>query len=303
MLIGSKNLDLNLLTAFDALFSERNVTRAARRVGLSQPAMSNALARLRRAFDDELFVRTPGGIEPTERATQIALEIREGLSHIERALNPIEGFDPGTARRAFTLVATDYTDMVILPNLIERLAEQAPGIDLRVVSAGRALSLEMLDRGEVDFGFYVVPEAPKRIVVQTLMQERFVCVARRNHPALKNGLDITTYAGLSHILFSLSGDPRGTIDTLLAERGYQRRIALTVAHFLSIPVVLQKTDYVSTVGLRVAQQFASMGDITIFELPFTFPSWTIHLFWSRRSHGDPANRWLRETVITLCREL
>jgi DNA-binding transcriptional LysR family regulator len=289
-----QGLDLNLLRLLDALLTERHLTRAAKRVGLSQPAMSHGLARLRAHLGDPLFVRARQGLEPTERAARIAGPLRDALAAIERALAG-DDFDPATARRTFSLATADYGAFVLLPRLLERIARLAPGVDLwaRTVADD---PVAQLAAGEAD-----APPSPSPrlrgggavIHSRVLYEERFVCVVREGHPRVKKRLDLDTWAALPHAFVAPGGKPGGVVDDVLAQHGKQRRVACAVPHFLLAPHVVASSDLVLTVGARVAEAFAKVLPLRIVEAPVALPGFRMSLAWHERQHHDPAQRWFR----------
>ncbi|MCP4561139.1 MAG: LysR family transcriptional regulator [Bosea sp.] len=284
-------IDLNLLTAFEALLEERNVTRAGQRIGLAQPSMSSALTRLRALFGDELFIRTAAGMQPTARALALARPIGEALAQIRATLAPDTDFDPATARRRLTVAVTDYGDLVVVPALVALLRREAPGIDLVVRPIGdAAASLAALERGDVDalIGGHL-PDSP-RIVRRTLFEEDFVCIRDK---ALAAPLSAGDYVRLPHALFSAAGGDGspGVVDALLATEGHKRRVAVTLAHVVAVPFAVAGTDLVATMARRVASRFAAIAGVALMPLPYDAPRFAIDLLHSRRATADPALRW------------
>lgn len=289
-------VDLNLLKAFDALVRERNVTRAAEGVGLTQPAMSNALSRLRHLFRDELLVRAPGGMAPTPRALALAGPIRTALDQIDQAVNFSAEFDPATTERAYTVAMNDYASLMTLPELMPVLKREAPGLDLRVISPPIDIAVEMMANDEVDMTVAVFDEHPPWMQTMVVADLDFVAVACKTNPSLKDGLDFDTYVEMGHVLISQRGDPSGFVDKLLAERGKKRRVALTIPHFMVAPFVLSNTNLVAVLGRRMAEMLTESADIGIWPLPFEFEPLQAELGWHDRFTGDPAHTWLRERV-------
>lgn len=296
-------IDLNLLTAFEALLEERNVTRAGQRIGLAQPSMSSALTRLRALFGDELFIRTAAGMQPTARALALARPISEALAQIRTTLAPDTDFDPATARRRLTVAVTDYGDLVVVPALVALLRREAPGIDLIVRPiADTAASLAALERGDVDalIGGHL-PDSP-RIVRCELFEEDFVCIRDKAHAAPLSPED---YLRLPHALFSSAGGDGspGVVDALLAMEGRKRRIAVTLAHVVAVPFTVAGTDLVATMARRVAGRFAEIAGVTLMPLPYDAPPFTIHLLHSRRAASDPALAWFLAAIERIGRSL
>lgn len=289
-------IDLNLLVALDALLLERNVTQAARRVGVTQPAMSHALARLRALLDDAILVRSKSGMLPTARARSLEEPIRRALREIEEALRTGPAFDPSTAERTFAIATSDYAELVVLPPLLERLAREAPRIDLRIHAVPENWSTSLEDGV---FDLVVVPsvhETRVGIVRQKLFDEEFVCVLRKGHPAARRGLDLKTFVELPHVLIAPRGRLGGMVDDALAARGLTRRIALTVPHFLVAPMVVASSDLVLTLAERVARTFATMVPLEIREPPIAVRGFTMYQTWHEQRRSDPAHAWLRTLV-------
>ena len=229
--------DLNLLKAFDALYAERHVTHAGQRIGLSQSAMSGALTRLRDLFKDELFVRSPAGMQPTPRADDLAGPVSVALRLVREVLQA-DTFNPAAADHTVTVAMTDYAAFVLLPPLLARLAVEAPRLDVRVRGIfGRAEALDLLDKGEANLAIGFPIEASARILVHPLFHEGFACIARRGHPAFAEGAGLETFAAASHLLVSPEGDRIGLVDLELAALGLKRRIVLSLPQFLVAPFV------------------------------------------------------------------
>ena len=289
-------LDLNLLAVLDALLTVRSVTRAADRVGLSQSATSHALARLRDHFGDALLVRSGDAMVLTERASSLVAPIRNALSALDEALRDTRGFEPKRDRRTFTVAMSDYLGVVLLPSLVERIAREAPHVDLRIASIVRDVETS-LAAGDVDLvlGMAALPDDAPGLFQQRLFDEHYVCLVRRGHPAAGRELTVEDYCALSHALIAPRGG-RGAVDRLLAARGLQRRIAVQVPHWLVAPHVVARTDLVLTVAERLAKRYAAMLPLEIVPLPLELPAMTCWQRWHERSHRDAAHGWLR-TVI------
>ena len=293
-------LDLNLLLAFDALVAERHVTRAAKRVGISQSAMSHALARLRAHLDDELFVRSPRGLLPTPRAAALEGPIHAALEALDRALAPPAVFEPRTLARTFVVAATDYAEMVLLPPLLQLLRAVAPHVILRLRPTPAAPERE-LERGAVDVVLSPPRDLTPRLVAPRLFDERFVCVVREGHPTVKRTLSLERFLALDHLLISVQGTPGGPMDDALAQRGLARRIALYVPHFLTAPMLVATSDLVLTVASRIAQSMAPMVGLRIFPTPIPLPPFAIHQIWHERHQQDPAHAWFRGLIAQVAK--
>lgn len=296
------NVNLNLLVAFQALFEERSVTRAASRAGITQPAMSNTLAQLRMLFDDSLFTRSGSGLVPTARAIALADPIGRGLKLLDSAL-VAPTFDEARSNRQFTLGASDYVEFVLLPPLLARLAQIAPHVRLRIRPWGSHSIPAELARGELDsmIGFY--NDVPVRHRHALLFSDEYVCVVRRGHPRVKKRLTLKRYLELSHVLVSTSNDAPGSVDRALAARGLRRHVGLRVSHFLSVPMVVARTDYVAALDRRVAEAFAEALELTILEPPLELPVGRVGQVWHESVDADPGHRWLREVIASVSRNL
>lgn len=297
-----KRFDLNLLNTFDALWRERNVTRAAQRLNVTQPAVSNALSRLRDTFGDELFIRTPTGVEPTERCAEIAIDVREALRHIERTLAPHDTFDQTTSERTFRIGAMDYFDHVVLPPIMERLRADAPRVDLRIAPAKISEGFDALDSGDLDFLFFGGQEPPKRISFAPMLKEQFVLIMREGHPSCCTEMSLEAYSELTHITFSMRGDSHTRVDDFLAEHGLQRRVALTSAHHTSIAETVRDTDMVALSPSRLARRYVAQGGLIAVAPPVEFPGFDVNLFWSRRLNSDPGAMWLKQVFMDVCKD-
>jgi DNA-binding transcriptional LysR family regulator len=294
-------VDLNLLKAFDALMNERAVTRAAGRIGLSQPAMSHALARLRALFADDLFVRTPTNMEPTARAREIAPLIAAAIERIEAALNLGVGFDPARSAAVFTAGMAEYAEVALVGRLARNFAKDAVNATLRLTPATGHQAIEQLDRGEIDLAVAHLPNVPTHIDSMVLLRDPFVVVARKRHPITAQKLSLEAYAAQNHLLVSPRGATAGALDRILVDFGLKRRIALLVATYLAVPAALAGSDLVATVPRRTARQIAATADIAIMPLPIDFCA-TVSMAWHRRAASDPAQAWFRALLIDAAAE-
>jgi len=253
-------IDLNLLTVFEALMAERQVTRAAERLRLTQPAVSHALGRLRLLFDDPLLKRGPGGMEPTPKALTVAPAVSAALGQIRGLLAPVEAFVPERSDRRFVLGMSDYAAFTLAPRLLPELRRAAPKATLVIRHAGRAQAFAMVERGEVELIVGNFPHPPPYLSGEALAEDALVCAARRGHPALKRGFDLAGYLAADHLNVSLRGEAGGSVDEALAALGHRRRVVATVGHFLVVPFLLATSDLIATEPRRVMQRLApSLG--------------------------------------------
>lgn len=296
--------DLNLLVVFEALVVEGSVTRAAARVGLTQPAMSHALGRLRKLFGDPLLVRTPRGMLPTPRAQELIGPIRRALGEIDRALTQPQAFEPRTARRPFSIACVDFGSLVVVPPLLARLRAEAPGADLLVRPLRGDHIERQLAEGEVDIGIGVLADFETSAVLrQKLFDERFVCVVRAGHPAVGASITLSEFVSLDHALIAPRGALGGHVDRALAEHGLRRRVVLAIPHFLAAPILVSRSDLILTVAERIARTFAEMIPLRIVEPPLDVEGFTVSQYWHERQSKDPAHAWFRGLVAEVCRAI
>lgn len=289
------SLDLNLLVVFDAIFKDRNITVAARRVGLSQPAMSSALTRLRKFFDDPLFVRTSVGMQPTPHAQLLAIPIQRACELVAGALQTDSAFDPATATCTYRLYMTDIGEAVYLPKLLGALAQRAPGVKIKVMRIPEQGEQAAMAAGDVDLAVGFFPELRAGFFQQRLYSDQFVCLLRADHPLAGSRLSIEQFASLRHAVVATAGTGHeGTIGRAVAK--HKLKVSLTLPHFMALPLLVSQTDYVVTVPRRLALVFAGYGNLKIIESPIKIPSFEVKQHWHERYHHDPASQWLRALV-------
>lgn len=298
-------VDLNLLVALDAILRERSVTRAAEEIGLSQPAMSRTLGRLRDLFQDPLLVRAGHQMVPTPRALELAEPLAACLEGIRRALVPPSAFDPRDARRTFVLCALDTTQALILPDLLERIERAgASGVELSTAPLrSEAETFAQLASGRRDFAIGRFEAAPSGIRLAPLFRDRIVCVVRRDHPRVRGRLDLERYLAEAHLAadsFTPVERPF-TVDNLLAQRGLARRVVSRVENLAMAPLVVARTDLLCTAPLRTIEPFAARLGVRILELPFEAPDFELHLAWHDRNDRDAGHAWLRSLIVDLFR--
>lgn len=291
--------DLNLLIVFDALMAERHLTRASERIGLSQPATSNALARLRKMTKDDLFIRAGGVFQPTPVAIALAKQIQPALQQIDAALTRTKTFDPVTSDRIFSIGMTDYTAFLLLPDLLRTLQVEAPHIAIQVRTGERDRLLKLLDEGNVDVICGVFPEDIPWHHSQKLFEESFVCVCRQAHPHIGSEISIRQYVKADHLLVSVGGDRTGRIDQILSQQNLSRHVAVSVPHFLVAPFILAQTDLVATLAKRVAESFAQMQTLKTLPPPIAIKGFSVFMRWHQSSQNHPDQVWLRSKIETV----
>jgi DNA-binding transcriptional LysR family regulator len=296
-----RSIDLNLLVVFDAVMRERSVTRAGRLIGLSQPAMSHALNRLRHMLGDELFVRTPDGMTPTPRAESIAEPLRNALSDMQLALEPLT-FDPRASDRSFALGLNNFAAVVIAPPLVSAACGEAPGIQLDMRPSGTLDVADCLDRGEFDLAIGSLDSPGERFGGELLLEDQFVLVMREGHPASRGELTAAILADLDYLEVSSSGEDISFLDGWLAAQGLTRRVVVR-SPYLSTRVILAQSDYVTIFSRCVADVFARNFPLAVRELPIETSAVKTYMLWHRRLDGHPAHRWLRQRVTAISRAL
>jgi DNA-binding transcriptional LysR family regulator len=296
------SIDLNLLVAFDALMAERSVTRAGQRIGLGQPGMSAALARLRATFGDELFVRIPGQpMRPTARAMALHAPVAEIMAQVSQILDGQTTFDPATARATIRIATGDPAGTLVAPRLLGLLSTEAPGIDIRLLALDKRDAFDQLDRGDVDLVFASFGDVPKRILQQRLYTDTYVCVMRREHT--RQAIDLDTYVATPHILMTLAADDHGIVDEALAQFGRRRRVAVTVPHTYLIPRLVAETGMISHLPRRIAAETLCGFDLVMLAPPVTLPELHIDMYWGAASASDPTASWIRSRLAEIGRQI
>jgi len=291
-----KDVDLNLLRVFDAVWHDKGVTPAAARLGLTQPAVSNALARLRKAFGDALFVRTAAGMDPTPFARELAEPVRQALALLESALAHGPGFDPATATRAFRFYMSDLGQIEFLPPLVERVQRDAPGVRLEAVALEVDDIASALAAGALDLAIGFLPGLGAPVRRQALFKDPYLCLMRADHEV--RSLSKKTFLNASHVLVTYRGGHR-VIEEALERAGLSRRIALRVPHFTVVPMVLERTDLILTLPARVARVYERRGNFKALPPPVPIPPADVGVHWHERFEADAGNRWLREQIVEL----
>lgn len=295
-------LDLNLLKALDALFQARQITEAGRLVGLSQPAMSHALARLRTTFGDPLFLRAAGGLVPTARCVALSGAVRHALGILQQAIASGEPFDAASCRRHFRIGMNDLVSTTILPELVRRLRGVAPYVSLEAVHLPRATAPGhiglpgLLDESRVDLALGQIGAMPPRLRVQRLAEETQVCILARDHPATRHGLDLRGFAALGHVKISSFADRKGWIDEELELRGLRRHVAVVVPHFTAAALIVARTDLIATVPHGTAMTALVAGKLAILDCPLPRRPHPLEVCWQQARDDDAGLIWLRQMI-------
>jgi len=293
-------VDLNLLVIFDALMTERHVTRAAARAAMSQPAMSNALTRLRALFKDDLLVRTAQGMEPTPRALELAESVHQILAQTERLMESAAQFDPATSQRVFTIRMSDLVGLLLLPGIMARLAATAPGVSLEVLHIAPERSVRALEEDRLDFAVSFELAHGRTIVSEALFPDHMLCAMRAGHPLARGRLTLKRFLQARHLRVAMSPTDLRFVDSKLAEMGVARQIAVNIPQWLLVPEMLRNTDFVGVVSERFGNKLAGEG-IVCKPLPFASPEFAWHLYHQQRHVHSQAHGWLKQLVLDVAR--
>ena len=288
-------LDLNLLVTLDVLLSERNVTRAAARLNLSQPSVSVQLSKLREAFNDPLLLPGPRGMLTTPRADKLREPLREALENVKRVVMANEIFDPTCAKNTWRVAAADYGELAVLLPTLRRLRLSAPGTRLAVLEGNPVRIAKRAADGEIDLSLQTMDSVPVGLRVQKLFDEHYVLVGRIGNPLLNRQPSIKQFCSMEHAVISPSGGGfHGGTDAVLEEMGLSRRVVLSVPHFLVAIAVIEETDLVAMLPSRLV---AGRPALKRVEAPIEVPGYTMAMAWHERSHRDPSHQWLREQIV------
>lgn len=288
--------DLNLLVIFDAIYKEKNLTRAGQRLSLSQPAISHALNRLRSAFDDPLFVRHGYRMEPTPLAEELKENIKKVLELTERTLEDRGSFDPYRSTRTFHIGIQDYPMLVVVPRLMAKLREAAPNIQIRTFHLTIETRKTALEDGKLDMVIGVRQDFGSSIFQQYLFRDREVCILRKDHPEIGDELGLEQYLNSEFVGLSISDVKQARIDRKLKEMGYKRKVLLTVENEVTIPQIVSKSNYVANIAELVAKEYVSWLPIKTLPLPIAMEDFELFQYWHARYQKDPGHSWLRQTI-------
>lgn len=292
-MIEPHTIDLNLLSVFQEVYRERQISSAAKRLGLSQSAVSNALARLRRSFGDELFVRTASGMQPTPLAMQMAEPIGVAMAQVALALNQRSRFEPGTSSRRFTLAMTDVGEIYFMPTLIERCRQLAPGVEISSLRAGAVNLKEEMEGGRVDLAIGPFEDVSEALYQRQLFRQPYVSMFRKGHPLGRGALTLERFVRAEHLLVDASDSPYDRINQLLARAGVGPSVRFRVPHFTAVPYIVSTSDLVVTVPQKLAERAGAPFGLEWVTPPLELPPLQTNVFWHRRYNQDPGNQWLR----------
>jgi DNA-binding transcriptional LysR family regulator len=299
------NIDIRLLRAFLVLMNERNVSHAAERLEVSQPAASHSLARLRRVFNDPLLLKSKSGMLITPRGEEIAATVSRWVSEYDALVQVTDEFDSKTSRRTFVITATEHAEHLVMPALLRDIRKRAPSVRLRVRLPEPDRSLELLESGEVDLRFAWLIKPPLSMRSAPLFQDRFVCIAARDHPEIRGSLTVAQFLRFPHA--RTYGTNRTTsnrvIDEAIQRLGRESAPPFQLQNFLSVPLALGGTDLIATVPLSFARMFAKQYPLQVVEPPIRLPRIRYAAYWHERNQKEPGHRWLRDMVSAVAKTL
>jgi DNA-binding transcriptional LysR family regulator len=302
--IEPRDIDLNLLVVFQEVMRERQISLAARRLHLTQSAVSNALARLRRTLGDALFVRTSTGMQPTPFAERLAEPVEAALASVSLALNAQEAFDPATSTRQFTLAMSDVGEVYFMPALIERCSVLAPQVGLGSVRAGAVALKDEMEAGRVDLAIGAFEGVSGAWYQRRLFRQSYVSMFRAGHPLgrAKNGPTLKQFLAARHLFVASQDSPYERINQLLEKAGVAEQVRYRVPHFTAVPYIVGATDLVVTVPQKLAERAAAPFQLAYVKPPLRLPSLQTNMFWHRRYHQDAGSQWLRQVLVDLFAE-
>jgi len=292
-----KDIDLNLLVVFNQLLIDKRVSLVAEKLGQTQPAISNALNRLRRLLGDELFLRTSKGMEPTSLSVQLAEPIAYALSAIHSTLNQQALFDPLTSTRTFTIGMTDIGEIYLLPKLMDALSDIAPHVSINTVRNAAVNLKDEMEAGHVDLAVGLLPQLKAGFFQQRLFEQKYVCLLRQGHRLDKKQMSIEEFAQAEHVVVVSAGTGHAKVDESIERKGIRRNIRLTVPHFVAVGHILSTTNMLATVPALYAQQCLAPFNLRAMKHPVPLPETGINLFWHAKFHKEPGNQWMRRLIF------
>ncbi|MBC3872965.1 LysR family transcriptional regulator [Undibacterium flavidum] len=296
-MIEAKDIDLNLLVIFQEVFQERQISSVARKLNLSQPAVSNALARLRKALDDELFVRTSQGMQPTPLAQQLADPVAAALSHITKALNQHASFDAASSQRQFMIAMTDVGEMYFMPILVEQCRRFAPQVQIATVRANNVDLMAEMETGRIDLSLGAFDQVSDALYHRRLFRQDYVCMYRQDHPLMREGTSSKEFLSAEHLIVSTRENPYDKINQSLEKVGITASNSFTVPHFSSVPYIVSSTNLVVIVPQKLAASAAAPFRLSYSKPPIKLPTLQTNIFWHRRFAQDEGNQWLRNLLV------
>jgi LysR family transcriptional activator for leuABCD operon len=299
MKLNLRAIDLNLLTIFDAIMREKQMSRAAEQLHMTQPAVSHALARLRTTFDDELFIRTRKGMQPTQKAQTLAVPIRNALQQIQQALDADHAFDPLTAQRCFKIAFAQYGEMSLLPGLLQKLSQLSHAISIHSVSEASGDALEQLRDGNLDFCFDLQPPQDERLDYCLCDEETWVVIASKDNPKYGTTISPQQYFQAQHIVLAIKGEKKQLIEKTMVNLGGERKVLAEAQQLIAIPSLVMQTDAIATIPKKLAQFPLYQKQLKQLEMPFTLPNAPFYLIWHKAANKDQGHQWLKQLILQI----
>jgi len=294
--INLRKIDLNLLTIFDVVMSERHISRAAERLGMSQSAVSHALNRLRGMLDDPLFVRHANGMDPTRRALDLARPVHEALNDLSGALSPPAGFDALNAKRTFTIAMGDYCECLLLPPVAQWLNRHAPHVQIVCRPVHQNDLIELFHDGEIDLLLDYMPVETEGLIAASLLDDHLCVTASRQHTSFGDQLSLDEFVSARHVIFGRHSDFGSLLEVALRRESIERQNALVASSLMTMLLIAARSGLVASVPRRLAQLYADDLDLLIYPLPIAIDQLTIKMYWHQDHHNDPGQMWLRDLV-------
>lgn len=300
--MDTSQLDFNLLVTLDTLLAERNVTHAARRLNMSQPALSTRLARLRDVFDDPLLIPAQRGMVPTQKAMELQPRLHDALEAVRRVVAADSAFDPSRAKATIRIAASDYTQSALLLPLVHALRQEAPGLRIAWHNLDLPALQGQMERGAVDLAISRPQTAPEQLRMRTLCREEYVLIARSGHPDVKGRIDLDLFCSLDHVIVSPDGGGfAGPTDTVLEAMGRSRYVALSTPGFLVVPRIVASSDMIAVVPARIARELRDR--LQVLDPPISVPGFELAMIWHGRTTTHPLQRWIRDRFVALAEKL
>jgi DNA-binding transcriptional LysR family regulator len=298
-MLNLRDIDLNLLVVFQQLYKERRVSVVAENLNLTQPAVSNALSRLRKMMGDQLFLRTARGMEPTPYASQLAEPIDYALATIRDTLERQLEFDPAASVRKFTIAMTDLGEIHFLPRLMSRLAELAPGVTISTVRNTAANLSDDLETGRVDLAIGLLPQLKAGFFQRHLFRQRYVCIFRQGHVLDKESLSLQDFEAAQHVVVVAGGTGHAIVDEIIEKRDVRRNVRLSVPHFVALGHILSSTDLIATVPERYVREGMAPFKLRYLPHPVPLPEFDVNMFWHAKFHKEPGSQWIRNVIADI----
>jgi DNA-binding transcriptional LysR family regulator len=304
-MLNLRHLDFTMLIAFDLLMTERNVSRAAEKMFVTQSAMSQILQRLRQQLEDPLLIRTPGGMKPTTRALALVDPVRGLLRNVEQVFSASSRFDPATSHERFTLAGSDYIEFMVLPHLIARVRSLAPRVQIQVIRCDPGSLEARLQNQEIDLilGFQAMLELPAHLKCARLFDDTVVCMARRDKSAIADAITLEKYLETSQLLISSCDMNAHIMERWLFKQGLERNTPVVIPNFLSAPFTVAATDLLLSLPRRIAEACIQSSPLKLVEVPFGLPPYDVIMAWHPLRDATPAHAWLREQILAVSREI